>query len=53
MYVLNLATEIILGWLGMTGGTGHGTPHNEEEIRALLAGSPHSWSFDVDPNTLC
>ncbi len=36
MYVLNLATEIILGWLGLTGGTGHGTPHNEEEIRALL-----------------
>ena len=36
MYVLNWATEIILGWLGLRGGTGHGTPHNEEEIRALL-----------------
>lgn len=36
MYVLNAATEVILGWLGLTGGGGHGMPHNEEEIRALL-----------------
>jgi CBS domain containing-hemolysin-like protein len=36
MYVLNWATEVILGWLGLGGSTGHGTPHNEEEIRALL-----------------
>jgi CBS domain containing-hemolysin-like protein len=36
MYVLNGATEKILGWLGMSGSTGHGLPHNEEEIRALL-----------------
>ncbi len=36
MFVLNGATEVILGWLGLGGGTGHGTPHNEEEIRALL-----------------
>lgn len=36
MYVLNWATEIILGWMGLSGSTGHGTPHNEEEIRALM-----------------
>ncbi len=36
MYVLNWATEVILGWLGLSGGAGHGTPHSEEEIRALL-----------------
>ena len=36
MYVLNWVTEIILGWLGLGGGSGHETPHTEEEIRALL-----------------
>ncbi len=36
MYVLNWVTEIVLGWLGLRGGTGHDTPHTEEEIRALL-----------------
>lgn len=36
MIVLNWATEVILGWLGLTGSTGHDSPHNEEEIRALL-----------------
>jgi len=33
---LNAATELILGWMGLAGGTGHDTPHTEEEIRALL-----------------
>lgn len=36
MYVLNWATEVILGLLGMGGESGHDTPHTEEEIRALL-----------------
>ena len=36
MYVLNWATELILGLLGLAGGSGHDTPHTEEEIRALL-----------------
>lgn len=36
MYVLNWATEIILSALGLGGGSGHETPHTEEEIRALL-----------------
>ena len=36
MVVLNRATEMILGWFGLTGSTEHGVPHNEEEIRALL-----------------
>ena len=36
MFVLNRATEIILGWLGLTGSSNQGLPHNEEEIRALL-----------------
>ena len=36
MYVLNWVTEIILGWLGLGGGSGHESPHTEEEIRALL-----------------
>ena len=36
MYVLNWATELILGMLGLGGGGGHDTPHTEEEIRALL-----------------
>ena len=51
MYVLNWVTEIVLGWLGLSGGSGHETPHTEEEIRALLreahihgnlSGSEHS-----------
>lgn len=37
MIVLNWATEKILGWLGLTGGGGHGdSVHSEQEIRALL-----------------
>ena len=36
MWVLNWATEVILGWLGLSGSSGHDTPHTEEEIRALL-----------------
>ena len=36
MYVLNYVTEVILGWLGLGGGSGHESPHSEEEIRALL-----------------
>ena len=36
MWVLNWATEVLLGWLGLSGSTGHDTPHTEEEIRALL-----------------
>ena len=36
MYVLNYVTEIILSWLGLGGGSGHESPHSEEEIRALL-----------------
>lgn len=36
MYVLNWATELILGWLGLGGGSGHDSPHSEDEIRALL-----------------
>ncbi len=36
MYILNWATEIILGLLGLGGGAGHGSVHTEEEIRALL-----------------
>ncbi len=36
MYALNWVTEIILSWLGLSGGSGHDTPHSEEEIRALL-----------------
>jgi len=51
MWVLNWATEVILGWLGLGGSSGHDTPHTEEEIRALLreahihgnlSGSEHS-----------
>ena len=36
MYVLNWCTNLILARLGLKGETGHGAPHNEEEIRALL-----------------
>lgn len=36
MYVLNYATEVILDWLGLGGGSGHESPHSQEEIRALL-----------------
>ena len=36
MYVLNYVTEVILSWLGLGGGSGHESPHSEEEIRALL-----------------
>ncbi len=36
MYVLNWATEVVLSGLGLGGGTGHETPHSEDEIRALL-----------------
>ncbi len=36
MYVLNWATEVILGLLGLGGGPGHGSVHTEDEIRALL-----------------
>ena len=39
MYALNWITNIILRWIGLTGETGHGSPHNEEEIRALLTES--------------
>ncbi len=36
MFVLNWATERVLGILGLTGGTGHDAVHSEEEIRGLL-----------------
>ncbi|MFK7767943.1 MAG: hemolysin family protein [Mariniblastus sp.] len=36
MYVLQWATDLILGMLGLGGGSGHDSPHTEEEIRALL-----------------
>jgi CBS domain containing-hemolysin-like protein len=36
MYILNGATELILGLVGLGGGSGHAIPHTEEEIRALL-----------------
>lgn len=36
MYVLSWATDVLLGALGLSGGSGHDTPHSEEEIRALL-----------------
>ena len=36
MYVLNYVTEVILSWLGLGGGSGHDSPHSEDEIRALL-----------------
>jgi CBS domain containing-hemolysin-like protein len=36
LVVLNWVTSVILGWLGLSGDGGHDTPHNEEEIRALV-----------------
>lgn len=36
MFVLSWATDVILGALGLGGGSGHEVPHSEEEIRALL-----------------
>lgn len=36
MWVLNWMTEVVLGWMGLHGSSGHDTPHTEEEIRALL-----------------
>lgn len=36
LIVLNWATSIILGWLGLSSDGGHDSPHNEEEIRALV-----------------
>ena len=36
LIVLNWVTSIILGWLGLSGDGGHDSPHNEEEIRALV-----------------
>ena len=39
MYVLNMVTNMILARLGLRGETGHGAPHNEEEIRAMLSES--------------
>lgn len=44
MYVLNMVTNWILAKLGLTGETGHGAPHNEEEIRAMLSES-HTHGF--------
>lgn len=39
MYVLNWITTLILAKLGLRGETGHGAPHSEEDIRAILAES--------------
>ena len=36
MYVLNWLTALILARLGLHGETGHGAPHSEEDIRAIL-----------------
>ena len=36
MYVLNWATEVLLGILGLRGAGGHDSVHSEEEIRAFL-----------------
>jgi CBS domain containing-hemolysin-like protein len=36
MYVLNWATEVLLGMLGLRGGSGHESVHSEDEIRAFL-----------------
>jgi len=44
MYVLNMVTNWILAKLGLTGATGHGAPHNEDEIRAMLSES-HTHGF--------
>lgn len=35
--VLNVTTAFLLRLVGLTGDTGHDTPHTEDEIRALLA----------------
>jgi CBS domain containing-hemolysin-like protein len=35
--VLNVTTAFLLRLVGLTGATGHETPHTEDEIRALLA----------------
>ncbi len=35
--VLNVTTAFLLRLVGLTGATGHDTPHTEDEIRALLA----------------
>ena len=39
MWVLSWITNIILAKLGLHGETGHGAPHSEEDIRAILAES--------------
>lgn len=39
MYVLNWVTNLVLAQLGIIGETGHGAPHNEDEIRAMLSES--------------
>ena len=44
MYVLNWVTNMVLAKLGITGETGHGAPHNEEEIRSMLSES-HTHGF--------
>ena len=44
MWVLNWVTNLILAKLGLRGETGHGAPHNEEEIRAMLSES-HTHGF--------
>ena len=36
MYVLNWITSLILAKLGVHGETGHGAPHSEEDIRAIM-----------------
>ncbi len=44
MWVLNWVTNLVLAKLGITGETGHGAPHNEDEIRAMLSES-HTHGF--------
>jgi len=39
MFVLSWITNIILAKLGLHGETGHGAPHSEEDIRAILTES--------------
>ncbi len=36
MYALNWVTSLILAKLGVDGETGHGAPHSEEDIRAIM-----------------
>ena len=36
MYALNWITSLILSKLGVHGETGHGAPHSEEDIRAIM-----------------